>query len=251
MSDPWSLKGKVVVVTGASSGLGEATALECARLGADLVLAARRADRLDALVHVVSDLGAQALAVPTDVSVHGQCQELFDRATARFGVLHGLVNNAGVGTAVPATREQPSEFLRVLELNLAGAYWVLQAFGRLAPPGSAVVNVSSVLGLRPFPVPQAAYAASKAGLLGLTRDLAQQWGVRKGIRVNAVAPGLVPTDMSNEYPEETREAIRASTALGRLGKPEEVGRAVAFLLTDAASYVTGATLVVDGGLTFH
>ena len=249
MSDPrWSLQDRVVIVTGASSGLGEATARECARLGANLVLTARRADRLATLV---DELGARALAVPTDVADPAQCQSLVDQAVAEFGAVHGLVNNAGIGAAGPATRELPAQFRDVLDVNLAGAYWALQAFGRAAGPGSSAVNVASVLGLRPFAVPQAAYAASKAGLLGLTRDLAMQWGSRKGIRVNAVAPGLIPTDMSAEYPEATRESVRAATALGRLGTPEELACAVAFLLTDAASYITGATLAVDGGLTFH
>ena len=251
MTDPWSLAGKAIIVTGASSGLGEATALECARLGANIVLAARRADRLAVLAGTIEGLGVKALAVPTDVSDQPQCQALVDAAAAAFGAVHGLVNNAGVGTAVPATREQPEEFTRVIDLNLSGAYWVLQAFAKVAPHGSSAVNVASVLGLRPFQVPQAAYASSKAGLLGLTRDLAQQWGVRKGIRVNAIAPGLIPTDMSSEYSAETTEAVRQSTALGRLGTPEELARAVAFLLTDASSYITGATLVVDGGLTYH
>lgn len=251
MTDPWSLAERIVVVTGASSGLGAATALEAARRGADVVVAARREDRLTTLARDIEDLGRRALVVPTDVRDQPQCQALIDAAVDTFGVVHGLVNNAGIGTAVAATREEPSEFLRVLDLNLSGAYWVLQAFGRVAPQGASIVNVASVLGLQPFPVPQAAYAASKAGLLGLTRDLAQQWGARKGIRVNAVAPGLVPTEMSAEYPPEVADLISGRTALGRLGTPDEVARTITFLLTDAASYITGATLVVDGGLTYH
>jgi NAD(P)-dependent dehydrogenase (short-subunit alcohol dehydrogenase family) len=251
MTDPWSLDGRVVVVTGASSGLGAATALEVARRGGDVVLAARRVDRLAAVADEIRALGRQALVVPTDVGVEPDCRALIDHALAVFGAVHGLVNNAGVGSAVPATREEPEEFRRVIDLNLNGAYWVLQAFGRTAPAGSSVVNIASVLALQPFPVPQAAYAASKAGLLGLTRDLAQQWGARKGIRVNAVAPGLVPTEMTDEYPPDIRDLVASRTALGRLGTPEELARAVVFLLTDAAAYITGSTLVVDGGLTYH
>jgi NAD(P)-dependent dehydrogenase (short-subunit alcohol dehydrogenase family) len=249
--DPWALTGRVVIVTGASSGLGLATAREASARGAHVVLAARRLDRLETLVQEFEGQGRRALAVRTDVAQQPDCQALVDAAIEEFGSVHGLVNNAGIGTAGAATREAPEEFRRVLDLNLSGAYWMLQAFGRVAPHGASAVNVSSVLGLQPFPVPQAAYASSKAGLLGMTRDLAMQWGTRKGIRVNAVAPGLIPTDMSSEYSSEVTELIADRTALGRLGSAEELARCVVFLLSDAASYVTGATLVVDGGLTFH
>jgi NAD(P)-dependent dehydrogenase (short-subunit alcohol dehydrogenase family) len=251
MSDPWSLTDRVVVVTGASSGLGLATAKEAALRGAHLVLAARRLDRLESLAQELTAAGNRALAVQTDVSSPQECQALIDAAVQEFGAVHGLVNNAGIGTAAPATRESPEEFRRVIDLNLNGAYWVLQAFGRVAQPGSSAVNISSVIGLQPFPVPQAAYASSKAGLLGMTRDLAQQWGTRKGIRVNAIAPGLIPTDMSSEYSDDVTALVTGRTALGRLGRADELARCVVFLLSDASSYVTGATLVVDGGLTFH
>ena len=244
----WTLKNKTVIVTGASSGLGEATAREVSRLGARVVLAARRVERLERLA---AELAGECLVVPTDVADQAQCVALVDAAQAHFGAVHGLVNNAGVGTAVPATQELPADFKRVLGLNLAGAYWVLQAFGRTADPGASAVNVSSIIGLQPLPVPQAAYAASKAGLLGLTRDLAQQWGARRGIRVNAVAPGLIPTEMSDEYAAEIRDLVVKRSALGRLGTAQELASAVAFLLTDAASYITGVTLAVDGGFTYN
>lgn len=246
-----SLSGRVVVVTGASSGLGAATARLVSAAGADVVLAARRLDRLEETAEQVRGVGRRALTVATDVADAQQCQALLDAAVAEFGAVHGLVNNAGIGAAAPATRESPEHFRGVVDVNLMGAYWCAQAFGRVAERDSAIVNVSSVLGLHPFPVPQAAYAASKAGLLGLTRDLAMQWGSRKGIRVNAVAPGLIPTEMSSEYPPELQDAVAATTAMGRLGEPDELAAAVVFLLSPAASYITGTTLAVDGGLSFH
>ena len=119
----------------------------------------------------------------------------------QFGRVDVLVNNAGVGTAVPATRETPEQFRSVIDVNLNGCYWMAQACGRVMQPGSSIINISSVLGLTTAGLPQAAYAASKAGLIGLTRDLAQQWTGRKGIRVNALAPGFFESEMTDQYPE--------------------------------------------------
>lgn len=246
-----SLTDRVVIVTGSSSGIGAATAKVVAAAGADVVLAARRVDKLEETAEACRASGVRVLAVPTDVSDPAQCTALVERAVAELGGVHGLVNNAGFGWGMPATHETPEQWRTVLEVNLDGAYWCAQAFGRVAKSGSAIVNVASVLGLAPFRMPQAAYAASKAGMLGMTRDLAMQWGARKGIRVNAIAPGLIPTEMSDEYPPEVHEDIRGRTALGRLGDPDELATAIAFMLSPAASYITGTTLVVDGGLTFH
>ena len=117
-----------------------------------------------------------------------------------FGRVDVLVNNAGIGTAVPATRETPEQFRQVIDVNLNGCYWMAQACGRVMQPGSSIINISSVLGLTTAGLPQAAYAASKAGLIGLTRDLAQQWTGRKGIRVNAIAPGFFASEMTDQYP---------------------------------------------------
>lgn len=246
-----SLTDRVVIVTGSSSGIGAATAEVLAAAGADLVLAARRVDRLEQTAQACRAQGVRVLVVPTDVADPEQCAALCERTVAEFGGVHGLVNNAGFGWGMPATHESPQQWRTVLAVNLDGAYWCAQAFGRLAQPGSAIVNVASVLAMMPFRMPQAAYAASKAGMIAMTGDLAMQWGTRKGIRVNAVAPGLIPTEMSQGYPPQVSEEIRNRTALGRLGEPAELGTAIAFLLSPAASYITGTTLVVDGGLTFH
>jgi NAD(P)-dependent dehydrogenase (short-subunit alcohol dehydrogenase family) len=249
LPDRFSLDGKVAIVTGASSGLGVAFATGLAEAGADLVLGARRAGRLADTAALVAAAGRRAAVVATDVARPEDCQALVDAAMAAFGRVDVLVNNAGVGTAVPATRETPQEFRQVIEVNLNGAYWMAQACARVMRPGGSIVNISSVLGLTTAGLPQAAYSASKAGLLGLTRDLAQQWSGRKGIRVNAIAPGFFASEMTGQYrPGYLEEQLRR-VPLGRAGDPAELTAALLFLASDAGSYVTGQTLVVDGGFT--
>ncbi|MGH3336225.1 MAG: SDR family NAD(P)-dependent oxidoreductase, partial [Nocardioides sp.] len=159
------------------------------------------------------------------------------------------VNNAGVGTAVPATHETPEQFRSVIDVNLNGCYWMAQACGRVMQPGSSIINISSVLGLTTAGLPQAAYASSKAGLIGMTRDLAQQWTGRKGIRVNAIAPGFFASEMTEQYPDGYLESQEGRIPVGRKGHPAELAAAVVFLASDAAGYVTGQTLPVDGGMT--
>jgi NAD(P)-dependent dehydrogenase (short-subunit alcohol dehydrogenase family) len=249
--DLFRLDGAVTVVTGASSGLGAGFACALAEAGADVVLAARRTDRLGAVAERIGGTGRESLAVPTDVSDPGQCEALVEAAVARFGRVDVLVNNAGVSSVVPALRESPEEFRRVVDVNLMGAYWAAQACARVMPRGSSIVNVASVLGLVASVLPQAAYSASKAGLIGLTRDLSQQWAGRRGIRVNAVAPGFVATDMIAEMPDETLQEFLRTSPLGRVGTQRELDAAVVFLASPAAGYVTGATLAVDGGMSGH
>jgi NAD(P)-dependent dehydrogenase (short-subunit alcohol dehydrogenase family) len=247
--DMFSLDGKVAIVTGASSGLGVAFAQALAEAGADLVLGARRLDRLEETRRLVEDAGRRAVAVQTDVADPVDCQRLVDAAMLEFEHVDVLVNNAGVGTAVPATRETPEEFRQVVEVNLNGCYWMAQACGRVMRPGSSIVNISSVLGLTTAGLPQAAYAASKAGLIGLTRDLAQQWTGRKGIRVNALAPGFFVSEMTQQYPEGYLETMQSRIPAGRHGDPRELAAALVFLASDAGGYVTGQTIAVDGGMT--
>ncbi|HVV08279.1 3-oxoacyl-ACP reductase family protein [Amycolatopsis sp.] len=250
--DLFRLDGKVALVTGASSGLGAGFARALAEVGADVVLAARRTDRLEGVAEEIRGLGRRALAVRADVSEPADCDSLVAAATSEFGHVDILINNAGVGTAVPATRESPDEFRRVIDVNLNGAYWAAQACGRVMAPGSSIVNIASVLGLIKSYAPQAAYAASKAGLIGLTRDLAQQWSGRKGIRVNAVAPGYFASEMTAGLPEEPLlNFIRQTSPLGRLGVQHELDAAVVFLASPASGYITGSTLAVDGGMSGH
>lgn len=247
----FSLAGRVAVVTGASSGLGVVFAEALASAGADVVLGARREDLLAATVARVEAQGRRCLAVRADVTDPEDCTRLAARAREEFGRLDVLVNNAGLGTAVRADRETPAEFRAVIEVNLLGAYWMAQACGRVMQPGSSIINVASVLGLRSLDLPQAAYSSSKAAVLGLTRDLSGQWSGRKGIRVNALAPGIFPSEMSDQFLPETIAEVERQTPLHRIGRLEEITGPLVFLASDASSYVTGTTLVVDGGWAMH
>jgi NAD(P)-dependent dehydrogenase (short-subunit alcohol dehydrogenase family) len=246
--DRFRLDGKVAVVTGASSGLGVAIAEHLAGAGADVALGARRPDRLTATADLVQSKGRRCLAVPTDVARAEDCQDLVDQTVSVLGKVDILVNNAGIGTAYPATRETPDQFRQVIDTNLNGSYWMAQACGRVMPPGSSIINIGSILGSTTAGLPQAAYSASKAGLIGLTRDLAQQWTGRRGIRVNLIAPGFFETEMTDQYPEGYLESQMTRVLFGRAGHPSELAAAVIFLASDASSYITGALLAVDGGV---
>jgi NAD(P)-dependent dehydrogenase (short-subunit alcohol dehydrogenase family) len=241
----FALDGKVAIVTGASSGLGVAFAEGLARAGADVAICARRVDRLAQTREAVEALGRRCLAVPADVSRPEDCQRVVDAAMEELGRVDILVNNAGVGPVAPATREAPEDFRHVIDINLCGSYWTAQACGRVMQPGSSIVNIGSILGMTTFALPQAAYHASKAAIIGLTRDLAQQWTGRKGIRVNALAPGIFPSESTGAHP--TQE-LMWRVPMGRPGELREIVDPLLFLVSDAASYVSGAVLVVDGAL---
>ncbi|MBN9756232.1 MULTISPECIES: SDR family NAD(P)-dependent oxidoreductase [unclassified Pseudonocardia] len=243
------LDGRVAVVTGASSGLGVAFAKGLAEAGADLVLGARRVDKLADTVALVEATGRRAVAVATDVAKPEDCRALAQAAVDGFGRLDVLVNNAGIGTAVPALKETPDQFTSVIDVNLNGSYWMAQACAAHMAPGSSIVNISSILGLTTASLPQAAYSASKAAIVGLTRDLAQQWTGRRGIRVNAVAPGFFASEMTEQYPDGYLERMSERIPVGRKGDPEELTAAVLFLASAAGGYVTGQTWAVDGGMT--
>lgn len=247
--DLFRLDGKVVIVTGASSGLGVAFAQAFAEAGADVALGARRTEKLARTAELVTAAGRRALPVGTDVADPASCQNLVDATVAEFGKVDVLINNAGVGTAVPATRETPDEFRQVVEVNLHGSYWMAQACGRVMQPGSSVINIASVLGITTAGLPQAAYSASKAAVIGLTRDLAQQWGSRKGIRVNSLAPGFFESEMTDAYKPGYLDSQLTRVILGRTGDPAELAATAVWLASPAGGYVTGQTLAVDGGLT--
>jgi NAD(P)-dependent dehydrogenase (short-subunit alcohol dehydrogenase family) len=246
--DRFRLDDRVAIVTGASSGLGVTTAVALAQAGADLVLAARRVDRLEQTRTMVAETGRRAVVVEADVASPESCERTVSAAMKEFGRLDVLVNNAGMGSVIPALSQPPDDFSRVIDVNLNGAHWMSCAAARQMGRGSSIVNVASMIGLTTAGTPQAAYAASKAGLMGLTRDLAHEWTGRRGIRVNAVAPGYFASELTEGY-DDAIQVLLARVPSRRMGEAEELAAAVLFLASDAASYITGQTLVVDGGFT--
>ncbi len=247
--DRFRLDGKVALVTGASSGIGVGIAERLAEAGADLSLGARRLDLVEETKESVEAAGASGLASRLDVTIPEDCARIVERTVEELGRLDVLVCNAGIATAIPADREHPDDFRRVIDVNLNGCYWMAQAAAGVMPPGSSIISISSVVALTSLGLPHAAYSASKAALLGLTRDLAQQWTGRKGIRVNSVAPGIIETEMTEGYLAKHGDRQLSRILAGRLGESREVADAVLFLASDASSYVTGQTLAVDGGIT--
>jgi NAD(P)-dependent dehydrogenase (short-subunit alcohol dehydrogenase family) len=247
--DRFRLDGKVAIVTGASSGLGVAFAEGLAEAGADVAICARRADRLQDTRARVEANGRRCAAIEADVSKPEDCERVVSETVEQLGRPHVLVNNAGIGTAVPATRETPEQFRQVIDINLNGTYWMAQAFARATDgQGGSIVNIGSVLGFTTAGLPQAAYCSSKAAIIGLTRDLAQQWTGRKNIRVNGLAPGFFESEMTDQYPDGYLDSIMVRCPAGRKGDPAELTAALIFLASDAASYVTGVVLPVDGGV---
>jgi NAD(P)-dependent dehydrogenase (short-subunit alcohol dehydrogenase family) len=241
------LDGRVALVTGASSGLGARFARVLAAAGASVVVAARRADRVEALAAEVGD----ALAVAGDIVRPRDREQLVDAALERYGRIDVLVNNAGVGTPEPAESETPERFAEVLDVNLTASFALTQLVGHamLEAGRGSVINVVSILGMVgagqiPFP----SYSASKGGLIALTRDLAGQWS-RRGVRVNALAPGWFESEMTAEMFADERSMawVERKAPMGRAGAPHELDGALLFLASDASSYVTGHVLAVDGG----
>jgi NAD(P)-dependent dehydrogenase (short-subunit alcohol dehydrogenase family) len=247
--DRFRLDGRVALVTGASSGLGRDIAVALAQAGANVMLAARRAEQLAETAALISHSHRRVGTVATDVANPEACSAAATATMEMFGRIDVLVNCAGVATSVPASRETPEQFQMVLDVNLSGSFWMAQACARHMPPGASIINIGSVLGHSTVGLPHASYAASKAGVLGLTRDLASQWAARKGIRVNAVVPGYFPTEMTAAQPDEFLDGMAKNRIpMGRLGEGWECAGAAVFLASDAASYMTGTSVVVDGGL---
>lgn len=249
--DLFRLDGRVVVVTGASGGLGAGFAVALAEAGADVVLAARRTEALMGVGERVRSLGRRAVEVAADVTDPAACDEVARRAIADLGRLDILVNNAGISHVTPALRDSTENFRSTLDVNLTAAYSMSIACARVMERGSSIVNVSSVLGLVKSQLPQTAYSASKAAMIGLTRDLAHQWSDRRGIRVNAIAPGFVATDMTSEMDDTMLGQFLRTASIPRLGTQREMDAAVLFLASPASSYITGSTLAVDGGMSGH
>ena len=248
-SSLFSVAGLVTVVTGASSGLGVRFAHVLHTAGAQVIVSARRADRLEQLADALPGV----IAVPGDVSINDDRERLIGVALEAGGRLDVLVNNAGIGSPVPAEHETVDRFREVMDVNVTAVFALAQLAGRvMIERGSgSIINVASILGLvASAPIKQASYAASKGAVVNLTRELAVQWA-RKGVRVNALAPGWFPSELTADMFEDPSSTtfIESNDPMARFGRPDELDGALLFLASGASSYVTGHVLTVDGGWT--
>jgi NAD(P)-dependent dehydrogenase (short-subunit alcohol dehydrogenase family) len=243
-----ALEGKVALVRGAGSGIGAATALLLAERGADVTLVGRRKDKLDEVVaRIRAATGREALAVAGDVAVPDDLEQAVSRTVDRFGALHCGVNNAGMsGYFEPLHELSTEKWNRVLGVNLSGLFHGMkyEIPAILAAGGGAIVNVSSVFADRGGPTPD--YSSAKHAIRGLTRTAAKEYA-SQGIRVNELQPGVISTEMTAAHPEEAQRVADSGIPMRRVGTGHEVATAIAFLLSDDASYITGAHLAVDGG----
>ena len=241
-------QGRIALVTGASQGIGRACALELARAGATVALAARNEAKLAETVAEIEAAGGQATAFALDMASEESIKAVAKAVTERFGKVEILVNNAGITRDGLMMAMKRADWDDVLSTNLTGAFLLTQALVRpmLKNRWGRIINISSVVG-RTGQAGQANYAASKAGLIGLTRAMAREVASR-GITVNAVAPGYIETAMTEVLDEKQRTAMLAGIPLGRAGTAAEIAQAVAFLASDAAAYITGHVLDVNGGM---
>ncbi len=244
----FSLKDKVALVTGASQGIGRATALALAQASARVALAARNQAKLDELAAEITAAGGEALAVPMDVAQPAQIKSGFEAVRARFGGLHILVNNAAVTRDGLSMRMKPEEWDSVIQVNLTAAHIAIQQAlaVMLRQKWGRIINISSVVA-ETGNAGQANYVAAKAGLIGLTKAIALEVASRN-ITVNAVAPGFIVSPMTDPLSQQVKDALLARIPLGRLGRDQEVAAAVVFLASDEAAYITGHVLDVNGGM---
>ncbi|MBI3322256.1 MAG: 3-oxoacyl-ACP reductase FabG [Candidatus Omnitrophica bacterium] len=247
----FDLTGKTALVTGASRGLGQAMALALARAGADVALNARQADSLKETAEEIRRLGRKAVVAAGDVSDEAAAKQVVEQAQRELGRIDVLINNAGVWEGSYLVRLNKEDWDRVVKVNLTGVYLMARAVGKvmLKQKSGKIINVASILGFKASPQ-SLAYAATKAGVIQMTRVMAVELGPA-GITVNAIAPGFFDTDMTKRYQQEgSREALEAYTAripLRRRGKPEDLSGLVVFLASKAADHITGQTHVIDGG----
>jgi 3-oxoacyl-[acyl-carrier protein] reductase len=242
------LAGKTAMVTGANRGLGKAIALRLAAEGATVAVCARDVDSAGQVVAEIASTGGQGIAVPLDVTNTASCDAAVENIVKQSGRIDILVNNAGITRDSLLLRMGEEAWDAIIDTNLNGVYRCSRAVLRpmLKGRSGCIVNISSVVGITGNPG-QCNYAASKAGIIGFTKSLALELASRN-VRVNAVAPGYMDTDMTQKLSDEQRTALLNRIPLGKTGKPEDIAAAVAFLVSDDAAYITGQTLVVDGGL---
>ena len=248
----FDLTGKTAIVTGGSRGIGAEMAEGLAEAGANLMLCARRAEWLD---ETVADFRTKNFNVESklcDVSKPDEIQAVVDETLSKFGAIDVLINNAGISWGAMPEEMPIKQWQKVLDVNLTGCFLFAQAVGRemLKNNSGSIINIASISGITssangPF---YAGYVASKAGLIGLTRELAASWG-RKGIRVNAIAPGFFHSRLADAVIDIYERSIQETNAIPRIGAEGELKGAAVFLASDASSYVTGQTIIVDGGMT--
>ena len=243
---------KVALITGASRGIGRATALELAKAGAKIVINyAGNAAAAQEVLKAIQDMGGQAIAVQANIAVAAEVDELIQKTVTAFGSIDILVNNAGITRDALLMRMKEADWDAVLDTNLKGVFLCTTAVSKLMlkQRSGRIINMTSVVGLTGN-ASQANYAAAKAGVVGFTKSMAKELGSR-GITVNAVAPGFIATDMTEVLPDSVKEQMTSTIPLGRPGTPSDVAKAVLFLCSDAAAYITGQTLNVDGGMVMY
>jgi 3-oxoacyl-[acyl-carrier protein] reductase len=243
------LSGKTAVVTGGSRGIGKAIALKLAEKGANIVLNYNSSiGAVEEVIKEIESMGSLAIAVQGDVSVFSDAEKIIKSAVEKFGSLDILVNNAGITKDGLLIRMKEQDFDRVIDVNLKGAFNCIRHAGAvmLKQRSGRIINISSVVGITGN-AGQVNYAAAKAGIIGVTKSVAKELASR-GITVNAVAPGYIETDMTSVLPEKAKELIMGSIPLKRMGRPEDVAEAVAFLASESAAYITGQVINIDGGM---
>ncbi len=252
VKDLFDLTGRTAIVTGGSRGIGKEMAEALAEAGANLMLCARRAEWLDETVKEFQDKGFTVAGVVCDVAKPDEVQTVVDQTVSRFGSVDILINNAGTSWGATPEDMPLDQWQKVIDVNLTGCFIFAKAVGRemLKQNSGSIINIASIAGLTssangPF---YAGYVASKAGLIGLTRELAASWG-RKGIRVNAIAPGFFHSRLADAVIDIYERSIQENNVIPRVGNEGELKGITVFLASDASSYITGQTIAVDGGMT--